>query len=517
MRAALSLRLLCALILLGWGQMALAEDYYWTHSGSTIKYSSASAACSVYAAKQFQPNSSVQFGGTMTPMGNMGSFYCHIEICSGTPKKCSPPTPPYVVPYNSNSLSVARSGNGCAANTTYDPLKGSCIAPTPPKDCSAHKNKFIMAGVAGQLSGKVYTTPSTVSIDGARYVSAPDGKARCKSNFDGTGTALCAARYAGDGTCMAEGPSSNDLSKGSYVDVSAPESKNPNCMSFGGRELCLAADDKNCDVYQGQSWCTQSGETCGDAGNQFACYPEKARQCTYVNGKMECIQTGSPQGSKPPSYIPETSSDHPTNGGNADGNDRNDPKAPGSITAGSGGGPQGSDSAATNESLSELGDKIDDTNGLLGDIRDLLGEEYDNSGDGSDKELEGAGDSTGKQLAKAIEEQTASILEERDKDSNDFLKKLPSTVTNWFGDSGQKVGLSGVLNTILPVATNCAPYVLKLDLDRYKADLKLNVCELTRVKPLLEWVIWAVTLVGLWKILYAGLRQEDVKASKGGF
>lgn len=63
----------------------------------------------------------------------------------------------------------------------------------------------------------------------------------------------------------------------------------------------------------------------------------------------------------------------------------------------------------------------------------------------------------------------------------------------------------------------CADYRIPLFLDSNNATLVIPVCQLTRVKPLLEWVIWTVTLIGLWKIFYSALRQEDVKASKGGF
>jgi len=77
--------------------------------------------------------------------------------------------------------------------------------------------------------------------------------------------------------------------------------------------------------------------------------------------------------------------------------------------------------------------------------------------------------------------------------------------------------LNDVLNKILPTAMGCADYSIPLSLDSYNANIVLPVCQLTRIKPLLEWVIWMITLVGLWKILYSALRQEDVKASKGGF
>ncbi|MNF97729.1 hypothetical protein D3C84_805680 [compost metagenome] len=63
----------------------------------------------------------------------------------------------------------------------------------------------------------------------------------------------------------------------------------------------------------------------------------------------------------------------------------------------------------------------------------------------------------------------------------------------------------------------CTDYKIAFDLGNYRANLVLPVCDLTRLKPLLEYVIWIVTAIGLWKILYAALRQEDAKAAKGGF
>ena len=501
MRAAIGLRLLLALTLMGWGQLAFSSTVTYYRGAGTSLHSTALAACKSYS--QFY-----MIRGA-NPTGD--GFYCGTETQTF-----------HTIFRNEKQCPFGNTGLECNASCDLPKtmVNGQCVTPDPPKDCSSHNGKFIIAGVPGTRAGDIYATPTTVSIDGARYISAPNGKSRCKPNFDGSGTALCAVRFAGDGTCMPAGhPSDSDLSDGTFVDVTDNSTGDQKCFNFGGGQLCLSPDNAGCDVYKGTAWCYQTGDNCGEVDGVFVCFPKTSRQCTYSNGKMECIDTGNPQGSKPPSYIPHTSSDHPYNGGNADGNDKNDPRAPGtSGGSGTGGGPQGSDSAATNESIKGLGDKLDESNGLLEDIKDLLTGDGDDTGnsDGSAADAETEGAAVGNQIGDAITTQMEAVDEERNEEVEGVLDELPNQVSRWFGADGSAVGLDFIDN-ILPAPVACADYVVPFSIKGYTANITLPVCALMPYKPILEWVIYCLTAIGAWRIGYSALRQEDAKAAKGGF
>lgn len=487
MRAAIGLRLLLALTFMGWGQLAFSVDFYWNlrnpNGVQAGPFPSPSAACGAV-------------GLGAVPTQSPETFTCT----------------------NSSTLYASRHGNGCTLPAVYNVQTGQCEGP---KDCSSHNGKFIIAAVSGSQAGSSYSTPGTVSIDGARYVSAPDGNTRCKPNLDGSGTAICAARYGGDGSCMPAGHSeADDLTEGTFVDVTDNSTGDAKCLTFGGKELCLSPDNAGCDVYNGSPWCYQTGDNCGEVNGTFVCFPKTARQCTYVNGKMECIDTGNPPGSKPPAYIPPTSSDHPYNGGNADGNDKNDPKAPGtgSDTNYVGGGGPPTDLSQTNDELRGLGDKLDESTSLLEGIKDLLTGDGDDTGssDGSPTDAEAEGAALGNQIGDAIATQMEAVDEERNEEVEGVLDQLPNQVSQWFGADGSAVGLDFIDN-ILPAPVACADYVVPFAINGYTANITLPVCALMPYKPILEWVIYCLTAIGAWRIGYSALRQEDAKAAKGGF
>lgn len=512
MRAAIGLRLLLALTLMGWGQLAFASTLMRYQLQSYPQYgyfASPQLACDRLKPSTQGAAAFVRSGGTS----------CYIKSDQFSQES-------FASFINNSTVDCPYGDNGAQCNASCDAPKtmvnGQCITPEPPKDCSSHNGKFIIAGVPGIQAGDIYATPTTVSIDGARYISAPNGKSRCKPNFDGSGTALCAVRFAGDGTCMPAGhPSDSDLSDGSFVDVTDDSTGDQKCLTFGGKDLCLSPDNAGCDVYNGNPWCYQTGDNCGEVNGTFVCFPKTSRQCTYANGKMECIDTGAPPGSKPPSYIPDTSSDHPYNGGNADGNDKNDPKAPGTAGgsgSGAGGGPQGSDSAATNESIKGLGDKLDKSTGLLEDIKDLLTGDGDDTGnsDGSAADAEAEGAAVGNQIGDAITTQMEAVDEERNEEVKGVLDELPNKVSGWFGGDGSAVGLD-FMDKLLPPAVNCSDYVVPFSIGRHQAKIEFPVCKIAPYIPLIEWVIWCLTAIGAWRIAYSALRQEDAKAAKGGY
>jgi hypothetical protein len=510
-------RLLLALALMGWGQFGFASEIsYWRFLpyGSSQytqgKYSSAKAACESYNPN---PNATYRVGNqTSTQAWCYRTIYStegHVGYAHLVTETCQ----------------WGNTGNTCNTSCLApgQMVGGQCITPEPEPDCSTHLDqmKFAAVDCAASSSG-AYSTPSAVSIDGAEYVSAPQlgVNQRVKKNLDGSGTGICVARYQGTGKCQAPVEGTPGVPDGAYADAT-PEGNQPPCFNFGGSELCLSPDNAGCDVYKGNPWCYQTGDTCGEINGEFTCLPATSRQCTFVNGKMECIATGNPPGSSPPYVIPPRSSDHPYNGGNADGNDKNDPKAPGAgdDTNYVGGGGPPTDLSQTNDELRALGDKLDDSQSLLQDILDLLsGEGTDDSGDsdGSPADAEAEGASVGNAVGEALTAHMDAVDAERNEEIEGVLDQLPSQVERWFGSDLSAVGLDFV-DTIIPQPVACTNYVVPLNLGKYVANLPLPVCTLMPYKSLLEWVIWCLTAIGAFRIGYSALRQDDAKAVRGGY
>ncbi|VEE16354.1 hypothetical protein [Ectopseudomonas mendocina] len=488
MRAAISLRLLLALALMGWGQFGYSATYNFANSTDAVKACQAAERSGTYPGSWCQVHGQQQQAILVSSIG---------------------------------SIIHAYKWSGCPAGQVPTGTGGQCVAPDPEPepepDCSTHLDqmKFAAVDCAASPSG-AYSTPSVVSIDGGEYVSAPQlgVNQRVKKNLDGSGTGICVARYQGTGKCQAPSEGTPGVPEGAYADAT-PEGNQPPCFDFGGSELCLSPDNAGCDVYKGNPWCYQTGDTCGEIGGEFVCLPNTSRQCTFVNGKMECISTGNPRGSSPPSVIPGNSSDHPYNGGNADGNDKNDPKAPGTAddTKYVGGGGPPTDMRETNEAIASVGDKVEESKGILQDILDLLsGEGSDDSGDpdGSPADAEAEGAALGNTIADSLTAQMQTVDEERNEEVETVLDQLPNQVGQWFGSDGSAVGLD-FMHSILPSPVACADYIVPLTLAGYTANLRLPVCALIPYKPILEWVIWCLTAIGAWRIGYAALRQEDAR------
>ncbi|OLU34909.1 hypothetical protein BVH06_04625 [Pseudomonas sp. PA27(2017)] len=95
---------------------------------------------------------------------------------------------------------------------------------------------------------------------------------------------------------------------------------------------------------------------------------------------------------------------------------------------------------------------------------------------------------------------------------------LPNLVGNeWFGPGTVAYSTVFMIDKVLPRAGNCSAFDVKVDAGKLHTNLRLDACELSRIKPLLEWIVWMGTIIGVWRIAYAGLRLENAKAEKGGF
>jgi len=511
-------RLLVALTLMGWGHLALAEDYYWrtqNGAGTVFTGSNPSSVCSQVA-------SSVATPGT-TPFSispvNESSVNCTYYFRLGWQNSWDADL--------SSTVVISRLGTGCTPPKVYNAQTAGCETP---KDCAATSGKQITAAqqCTYNASLKTYICPDQIQQDGCLYTGGAGRK--CVADLTG-GKAICTGDFYGSGQPAGEGSEP-------CTDESCTPPRDPNvppaeeqCVTNGDLTICHKPQEEGCGTVNGKEGCFQEKPGCGYFNGTYQCVDadKPQKNCGYFNGKLTCMDPKDPT-----KVIDESSPDHPKNGGNADGNENNDPKAPGETGSSS----QGSDEGATNEAIGklgdELGDKIGEGNDLLGSIKGvlegisnklgeltdgLLGDEYDGSGDGDGEGLEGIGSGLGNDLAGMIGDELGQAQDEQLASDELSLDKIADNVDGdkWFGENSQVAELLSFTENLLPAATGCNDVSISFSLGRYSTKLILPVCDLSRIKPLLEWIIYVVTAIGLWNIAYSTLRMENAKAAKGGF
>lgn len=503
-----AIRLLLALTLMGWGQFVLAADFtYWVKGwGPAPYFETPLAACQ---------------------SAHPGKYNVHVVGTADT-RTCMYRDSP--AGQDLAGLLTRKMTVTCGPGLYFNFEKQMCdvVIVEPPQDCSTAPDIYSAQECTYNESLKLFSCPDTVNSNGCAYVTAPNGQSNCDIS-----TSICVGRYSPTGDQPA--PNAPECTDTTCVPLPSDPGQAPeNCVTNGGSTYCFEDQESGCGTFNGKEGCFETESGCGTFNGTWGCYPtdKDTRNCGYANGEQVCFDPKDPT-----KQIPQDSPDHPKNGGNADGNPSNDPKAPGSTGST---GAQDGDQGATNEGLDQLGDelggKIDKTNSLLGGITGLLegigdqlgelldglfGEDYDGSGDGDGEAIEGEAQGLGQQLGDLIGEQTEQIIGERDGEAESILEddipKLVSGKDGIFDPDGFVVGSMDFLNDVLPSAYGCNNYEIEFDLGQYHSKLLLPVCELTRLKPLLEYLVWMITIVGFWKILYSGLRLEDAKASKGGF
>ncbi|MCL1478317.1 hypothetical protein MIH18_15595 [Marinobacter sp. M3C] len=78
-----------------------------------------------------------------------------------------------------------------------------------------------------------------------------------------------------------------------------------------------AGEEANCYSVNGERFCPSPEAVCGNKNGTFSCIEPQEKGCGSFNGENVCVD---PTGH----VVPETSPDHPDNGGNLDGDDTND-------------------------------------------------------------------------------------------------------------------------------------------------------------------------------------------------
>lgn len=180
-----------------------------------------------------------------------------------------------------------------------------------------------------------------------------------------------------------------------------------------------------------------------------------------------------------------------------------------------------------------LGEKIDKTNSLLegigkaldnligqfeGFIDDVFGDPYEGNGEEGDADIADGASGLGDKLAESFTLGMNNMLQEQEDADRALLDDIPSIVSNeWFGSGTAAYSAIYLIDELLPRSTSCSPFNVQVNAGKLSTNLRLDACELSRIKPLLEWIVWMMTLIGVWRIAYFGLRLESARAEKGGF
>ena len=191
----------------------------------------------------------------------------------------------------------------------------------------------------------------------------------------------------------------------------------------------------------------------------------------------------------------------------------------GGDTGGTGGDTSDPTDAATSCDIDKLGDRVVGAITDLGDrlsaqlnALDGLGTAYDSSAEWSDGEASAVGEGAGEGVSDAIGTAVDDAVAEHEAEVEDALSDVPGQVEGMFGDAPLDS-----LRNILPSPKGCSDYIIPFSVMQYSFQLTLPVCFLAAIKPLLEWLMWCLTAIGVWNIFYSGLRLENAKASKGGY
>lgn len=468
-------RLLLALSLLGWGQFVWAVDYSWYPSyWPNNNYGTPEAACRAYMVAD-----------------DPRSTFVSVTV-SGSSALCYYKNPQYG---SNRDLTIYRRGDSCPNGGTYNSSTGACTAP---KNCPT-TGLTVAQECTWIEASKTAACPDSVSVNSCGYLPSGNSQTRCYTSAAASpGKKLCVMNYTGTGKAS----DANPLPDGTFKEQ---ENNDPNktCVKMAdGTNFCYTNSDKGCGTFNGKEGCFQTDQNCGYVNGTFTCVNSgsNTRNCGYANGQQVCFNPKDPT-----KIIDPSSSDHPNNGGNGDGDDTNDPKPSGSGS-GSTGATQGSDSAATNKAVQDVGDKISkeqgETNDLLGDIKglleDLVGKdsgEYQGEGDGAGNGT-APGEEAGKGLAESITKEGDALLKSRQEQQDSAIAGIDYAVDVLLPDA-DSVFRSTMLDQLLPKSTGCADYAIQSALGKYTYSINIPVCDLSRAKALLEYVLWVVTMIGL--------------------
>lgn len=327
---------------------SFAADYTWRIGTGHSIYLTPAAACDALVAS----NSVYRFV-SLTKVSD-SQFNCGIRHYAESIVNHSP---------------LYRSGDSCPTGSTYNPTTGNCDDdPTCP---AAGTNKLV--AFTCDCSGKYCTNPSSFSFEGCGYeknlVITDINYSTTIKNYADPASSTCMGVATSTGQPLAPSDGVEELCADCIAEVPKETDEQPSCVTVNVHEFCPDPAHPGCGQRDGQAYCFNETDACGvfGAGEGVAmCIPSSGgRTCSYAKGEYTCVDKATGE------VISSTSSDHPSNGGNGDGNDTNDAQAPGAVVTAGGGSPQGSDEGATNKAITDLQGALTDR---LDGISDLLGE-----------------------------------------------------------------------------------------------------------------------------------------------
>lgn len=204
----------------------------------------------------------------------------------------------------------------------------------------------------------------------------------------------------------------------------------------------------------------------------------------------------------------------------------------GGDTGGDAGGDTGAqDDLATSGDIRSLGDRVtgaiseaydrlasaisgvrNDLQGMSEAIEELSGPEWGADGgldDGSG--IGELGGELGGVIAEGLNTAADDAIASRDGELQDALDGIAGQVEDWFGDKGSKIDPDNLLG-FLPREASCSDIPINVKFGREDASLVIPVCSLSPVKEILKWVFYALTIIGIWKILMNGM----IVSARGG-
>ncbi|MFT0212900.1 hypothetical protein VQ643_09840 [Pseudomonas sp. F1_0610] len=319
---------------------SFAADYVWSGAGFPIpRASSASALCD-------------SFVGSGLYCSTCKVTSVSLSFHSATSASCTPTVFDSQSEQSTTlrSYGMTRNGDSCPAGTEYNEKTGGCEKKEEHKKCQV--GSPVRKPIECDFQAGFALCPNYASYDNCEYIGA--GNMKCIALDDKT--SICLQDWIGTGK---ETDKPKDDLGGDFDDKEAKDCRK--VVDAEGRHLmdCNPTEDPDnskCGNMPGYVW---SGTTCVRDPNS----PDN-RICDYVDGQLECVNPKDPT-----QKIDPNSPDHPLNGGNADGNDKNDPQSNGNNNTS-----QNAHDPLTNQTAHEigkdLGAKLDETNRLLGEIKD---------------------------------------------------------------------------------------------------------------------------------------------------
>lgn len=220
-----------------------------------------------------------------------------------------------------------------------------------------------------------------------------------------------------------------------------------------------------------------------------------------------------------------------TGGGDTGGGDTGGDTGGGDTGGDAGGDTGAQDDLATSGDIRSLGDRVtgaiseaydrlasaisgvrNDLQGMSEAIEELSGPEW--GGDGGLDDGSGIGEMGGELggvIAEGLNTATDDAIASRDGELQDALDGIAGQVEDWFGDKGSKIDPDNLLG-FLPRETSCSDIPISVKLGKEDSNFVIPVCSLSSVKVILKWVFYALTIIGIWKILMNGM----IVSARGG-